>query len=193
MCLLYLFAINLLHLYILQLHSSAPSGSASWISWPLAFLFASSDDGPKSNVPIRQVIISSKFMRKFAKKKFGFEKKQKKQKNDLWPFSSNPRFIQSDSGIWMQRCGLHHHEEIQQLAVDRHHHPKMKIAIQLRFADHRSAHQCFNANVAHRQIQTECHTNKQTTIKYQQLPPIHFTIKCGSNLNGLFGCETKKI
>ncbi|XP_055317944.1 tyrosine decarboxylase isoform X2 [Sitodiplosis mosellana] len=32
--------------------SSAPA-SASWISWPLAFLFASSDDGPKSNVPIR--------------------------------------------------------------------------------------------------------------------------------------------
>lgn len=29
------------------------SNQSSWISWPLAFLFASSDDGPKSNVPIR--------------------------------------------------------------------------------------------------------------------------------------------
>lgn len=41
---------TLLNITALFLNSDA---TTSWISWPLAFLFANSEDGPKSNVPIR--------------------------------------------------------------------------------------------------------------------------------------------
>ncbi|KAL1392851.1 hypothetical protein pipiens_012168 [Culex pipiens pipiens] len=38
---------------IVTVQSPKTPGSASWISWPLAFLFANSEDGPKNDMPLR--------------------------------------------------------------------------------------------------------------------------------------------
>lgn len=127
------------------MQSSAPP-SASWISWPLAFLFASSDDGPKSNVPIRY--IESDFFL-FLKSKPNIQNTIIKWKQFLLDFV-----------IWMQRCAWHHRGEIQQLVVGPHHRPKMKIAIQLPFAAHRNVHQYYNANAAHLQTRMDAPINE---------------------------------
>ncbi|XP_001656857.2 aromatic-L-amino-acid decarboxylase [Aedes aegypti] len=38
---------------VVTVQSPKTPGSASWISWPLAFLFTNSDDGPKNDMPLR--------------------------------------------------------------------------------------------------------------------------------------------